>query len=266
MPVRRGARVIARSSVSLRAAAAAVLLATAAACAGGTGFGRQYEYDQQLYLDPDGSATIVVNASIPALRALHGLAIDPAPRARINRDAVRAMVSEEGLEISRVSRPWRRDGRQFIQIRAEIDDVTRLGDTKLFGSNRVTLAENADGTREYRQEIGAPSGAAGGEGWSGGELVAFKLHLPSRIHAHNVRELDTNQTGSVERGNILTWEQRLTDRLAGQPIAMHVTMESGSILYRTLWLFAASFAAAVALLAFVIWRIIRRGRQRIAGA
>jgi hypothetical protein len=39
-------------------------------------------------------------------------------------------------------------------------------------------------------------------------------------------------------------------------------MEGGSILYRTLWLFALSFGAAIALLAAIIWMIVRRGRRR----
>ena len=37
-------------------------------------FGREYEYEEQLYLDVDGSATVIVNASMPALVALRGLA------------------------------------------------------------------------------------------------------------------------------------------------------------------------------------------------
>lgn len=251
MPVRRGA-------------VAVLLLVFLAAC-GRQGFGRQYEYDEQLYLDPDGSATVIVNASIPSLIALHGLPLDPAPRARIDRDEVRAMVEEPGLQIAKVSRVWRRDGRQFIQISAEIDDITKLGATKLFRGHQVTFTESADGTREYRQEVGASATAPpapGAYGWTGAELTAFKLHLPSRIHAHNVRDIETNATGTVERGNILTWEQPLTDRLAGKPLAMHVTMEAGSILYTTLWLFAGSFAAALLLLVFVIWWVIRRGRAR----
>jgi hypothetical protein len=244
-----------------RARAAAALLLMLAGCAGG-GFGRQYEYDEQLYLNADGSASVVVNASLPALVALRGLTFDVAPRARVDREAVREAVSEAGLEITRVSRPWRRDGRQFIQIRAEIDDVRRLGETRLFGWSTYTLAQNPDGTREFRQLVEAPAApGSAGAGWNGGELVAFKLHLPSRIYAHNVRVLETNETGQVERGNILTWEQRLADRLAGKPIDMQVSMEGGSILYRTLWLFAASFAAAILLLTFIVWRIVRRGKR-----
>lgn len=245
-------------------AAATFALMVVAAC-GGSGFGRQYEYDEQLYLNPDGSADLVINASIPALVALRGLPLDPAPRARIDRDEVRAMVEEPLLDVRRVSRVWRRDGRQFIQIRATIEDVRRLGETKLFGWAEVTLRDVGDTDREYRQRIGAPAGTVpeGGFGWNGSELTAFKLHLPSRIHAHNVRDIDTNETGSVERGNILTWEQRLTDRLQGVPVDMHVTMARESILYRTLWLFGVSFGAAMALLAAIIWRVVRRGRRRL---
>jgi hypothetical protein len=249
-----------------RLLAAAALLVAIAAC-GGPGLGRQYEYDEQLYLYPDGSAAIMINASVPALIALRGLPLDPAPRARIDRAAVRAMVSEPGLEITRVSRPWRRSGRQFIQIRAEIDDVRRLGNTRLLGWSAYALETKADATgeyREYRQLIGAPPAAPppAAAGWDGSEIVAFKLHLPSRVRSHNVRVLETNEPGSTERGNILTWEQRLGDRLAGQPVDMQVSMEAGSILYRTLWLFALSFGAALALLAAIIWMIVRRGRRR----
>lgn len=245
-----------------RSLPAAVLLVTLAAC-GGTGFGRQYEYDEQLYLDADGSAEVVINASVPALIALRGLSLDPAPRARIDRNRVREMVEEPGLEITRVSRPWRRDGRQFIQIRARIDDVRKLGDTKLFGWSEYDVSTTPENQRAYVQTVGAPAGTApANTGWDGGELVAFKLHLPSRIIDHNVRLLETNETGSPGRGNILTWEQRLNDRLQGKPVEMQVLMESGSILYRTLGLFAASFAAALLLLATIIWLVIRRGRRR----
>lgn len=246
-----------------RLLAAAVLLAAMAACA--RGLGRQYEYEEQLYLYPDGSAAVVLNASVPALIALRGLALDPGPRARIDRGAVREMVAEPGLKIARVSRPWRRNGRQFIQIRAEIDDVTKLGDTKLFRWSTYAMTTTPEGTREYRQLVGAPPAApAPNAGWNGSEIVAFKLHLPSRVRTHNVRLLETNEPGEPERGNILTWEQRLGDRLAGKPIDMQVSMEAGSILYRTLWLFALSFGAAIGLLAAIVWMVVRRGRRRQA--
>jgi hypothetical protein len=89
--------------------------------------------------------------------------------------------------------------------------------------------------------------------------VAFRLHLPGRITFHNVKRLD-GSNGDIERGNILTWEQRLADRRMGTPVEIAVTMEAESILHRTLWLFGGSFLAAAALIATVVWWAKRRGR------
>jgi hypothetical protein len=102
-------------------------------------------------------------------------------------------------------------------------------------------------------------------GWTGGELVAFRLHLPSRILDHNARDLEKDLPIDVQRGNILSWEQHLTDRLDGKPILIQVRMDGESILYRTLWLFFSAFAAAVLLLGVIVWLTVRKGvRQRPA--
>ena len=97
--------------------------------------------------------------------------------------------------------------------------------------------------------------------WDGSELVAFKLHLPSRILYHNARDVEDGSARPVERGNILTWEQTLADRRAGKPIDMVVRMEATSILYTTVWLFVGAFAAAVLVLVGLIWLTIRKGRR-----
>jgi hypothetical protein len=98
-------------------------------------------------------------------------------------------------------------------------------------------------------------------GWDGSELVAFRLHLPSKILFHNARDVETNEPTTYARGNILAWEQRLTDRLEGRPLEARVEMESESILHRTLWLFAGAFGAAVLLLVLAIAWTIRKGRD-----
>jgi hypothetical protein len=41
---------------------------------------------------------------------------------------------------------------------------------------------------------------------------------------------------------------------------MEVRMDNQSILYRTLWLFAAAFAAAMVVLVALIWWTVRRGK------
>lgn len=224
---------------------------------------RQYEYDEQTYLDVDGSATVVLSASVASLVAMRGMSLDPSPDARLDSDAVRAAFEAAGCVVQRASRPWRRDGRRFVQVRLDVADVTKAGGCGALAWSTYRF-ERTDTTMTFRQLVGAPTGTVpAGVSWSGAELVAFKLHLPSKVTFHNVRDLDTNQTGQVERGNILTWEQRLTDRLAGTPIDMHVITDAQSILYQTVFLFAGAFAAAVVVLAAIIWIVIRRGRARL---
>jgi hypothetical protein len=86
--------------------------------------------------------------------------------------------------------------------------------------------------------------------WTGKELVAFRLHLPSPLLDHH---------DDVKRGNILVWEQLLTDRLQGKPLALEAQMETESVLAHALWLFAGAALAVVAAFALVIWWIVRRG-------
>ena len=63
------------SIAPLRGAAlvAALMLSLMAAACGGQMFGRVYEYEEDLYVSLDGSAELIVNASIPALVTLRGL-------------------------------------------------------------------------------------------------------------------------------------------------------------------------------------------------
>ena len=228
---------------------------------------RQYEYDEQTYLATDGSATVVLSASVAALASMRGLPLDPSPQARISSDDVRRAFEAAGCDVERAGRPWRRNGRRFVQARLHVADVRKAAACGVLGWSAYGF-EVSPAQIRYTQNVGPPSGtvpatAPPGIAWNGSELVAFKLHLPSRVTFHNVRRLEDGSVGELERGNILTWEQRLSDRLAGVPIAIEVKTESESILFRTVSLFAGAFAAAVIVLMLLIWFTIRRGRARL---
>jgi hypothetical protein len=94
-----------------RVAVCAVLCcsAIAAACSGRV-LKPQYEYEEELYLRLDGSATVNVNASIASLVALRGADLRVDPDARVDRERVRAFFEGPGVAVSRVSLS-RRDGR-----------------------------------------------------------------------------------------------------------------------------------------------------------
>jgi hypothetical protein len=241
-------------------AAGFVLLVMAAAC-GGQIFGKVYEYEEDLYLALDGSAQLIVNASIPALVTLRGFDLPLDAGVRLDTDVIRSAYTSPLTEVTRVSRPWRRLGRRFVQVRLRVKDIRRLSEVAPFSWSTYELVEE-DRLAVYRQQIGGSAmrpGTLKNVGWTGGELVAFRLHLPSKILDHNARNLETNDPSDVARGNILSWEQQLTDRLDGRPISIEVKMHRQSILHRTLWLFAGAFGAAVLLIGVVIWLTMRRG-------
>lgn len=217
------------------------------------GLVKQYEYDERVELSLDGSAVVDVNASIPALVALRGATLSVDPEARFDRQAFRRLYEGPGVTVREVS-AFRRHGRRFVHVRLEVSDITRLPQLVPLSWSRYQL-ERLENEYRFVQEVGpAAQLEVGDVGWTNDELIAFRLHLPSRINFHN-SPLD------VERGNILVWEQPLRDRLAGAPLRMEARMETESILYVTLWLFGGTFLAAMAALALVIWWVSRKGRR-----
>jgi hypothetical protein len=246
---------------ALAIAAAALVLAVAACRAP---FGRQYEYEEQVYLNVNGAATVVIDSSVAALVALRGLALDPSARDTVDRATLRTMFERDGCRVDNVGQPWRRRGRRFVEVRLSTPDVRTLSRCGLLAWSTYTLDSSGDSLR-YRQAVGPPAGLdPGNVNWDGNEVVAFRLHLPSRVRVHNVRRLDIDEPGTLERGNILTWEQWLRDRRAGKPVTIDVTMDRTSILYTTIWIFAGAVVAAVTALGVTVWLVVRRGRQRAA--
>lgn len=229
-----------------------VALCLSSGCGGSTGsLFRQYEYEEEIYLSLDGRATVYVNSSIPALNALRGTSFDPSPAARVDTAAVRAYYSTPATRVVRVTQS-RRNNRRFVHVRLDVEDITKLGDVAPFAWSKYQLTREGN-LYNYLQTIGAAAGKdVGNVGWSGGEIVAFRLHLPSKIRYHNTKH-------DVGRGNILVWEQSLAERLRSVPIELDARMERQSILYTTLWLFGTTFVAvALAFGVVVVW-VVRKG-------
>ena len=222
------------------------------ACAGRGVFKPEYEYEEELYLALDGSATLNVNASVASLVALRGFALDPDPRARIDRAAVRALFEGPGVGVSKVSLS-RRDGRRFVHVSLDVTDVRRLSALAPFAWSSYRFDRQGD-VMEFRQVVGPSTGKPVNAGWTGQELVAFRMHLPSEIPFHN-------SPGGLQRGNILAWSQPLAARLQGAPLDLQVQLEPESILYTTLLLFGSTIVAAALAFALLLWWIVRRGRH-----
>ncbi len=183
--------IIARMRVRVLGAAAVVLVLIASACS--NPLGRQYEYEEQLYLRVDGAATVVIDSSIPALVALRGVTLDPSASARLDRQEIRAMFEASGCTVENVGQPWRRKGRRFIQVRIDTADVRTLSKCSCCRGRRTRWPRTPSGFATARRSAAPEFRDPGAVNWDGTELVAFKLHLPSRIHVHNVKLLDGDE-------------------------------------------------------------------------
>jgi hypothetical protein len=236
-----------------RALVLVVLIAVASAACGAT-FARKYEYDEDVFVALDGSATVYLNASVPALVALRGVDLDVDWRARLDRNRVRALFDSPSTRVVSVTTS-RRENRRYVHVRMEVDDIRKLSEAAPFAWSRYTL-DRQNGVFVYKQSIGAAAGReVGNVGWNGDELVAFRLHLPSRVPWHN------SPSRAVERGNIIVWEQPLAARMKSEPVAIEVHLETESILFRTLTLFAIMILLAGATFAAAIWWVMRRGKK-----
>jgi hypothetical protein len=234
-----------------------LLVAAVALLASGCGardLFRQYEYEEDVHLSLDGSTTVYVNTCLHALAALRGAAgLDLAPAARFDRERIAALYEAPGVHVARVTSSRQR-GRRFAHVRLDVADIRKLPASPMFSWAAIRFERMGEQYR-YRADLGKSVNAAVGDvGWNGTELVRVRLHLPSKIAYHNAGP------DNLLRGNILAWEQILTDRLAGIPLEMEARMEPTSILYHTLWLFLGSMAAAFTVLALIVWWVVKKGR------
>ena len=215
---------------------------------------RKYEYEEEVFLSLDGSATLYVNASVPALVALRGFALPLDPKARLDRIAVRDLYHTPVSTVESVTMS-RREGRRYVHLRLAVPDIRRLGEAAPFAWSAYRYLEGAD-RFEFGQEMRAAAAVdVANAGWEGDELIAVRVHLPSRVDFHN------SPSRTIERGNIIVWEQLLTDRIKGVPLEIAARMEKESILFRTLALFGGMAVLVAITFAGLIWFVKTRKPQ-----
>lgn len=238
----------------IRSAVALLAVLLLSACGGG-GLFKAYEYEEEMYLSLDGTATLYVNSSVPALNALRGSQFDVDPRKQPDREAVRAFFETPQARVTRVTFS-RRSNRRYIHVRFDVPNIEALGSAAPFAWSTYSFKRDGE-LYYYKQNVGAATGAPVGDvGWDEDEIIAFRMHLPSKIAYHNAG------AGNPGRGNILTWEQSLSERLRGAPLMLDARIETQSILYRTIALFGATFVVVALLFVVIIWRVLRRGSRK----
>jgi hypothetical protein len=204
-----------------------------------------YEYDHELWLRADGSGSVTVTGRPELWRAFKGY--DTA-------DAARAAFGASGLRVRRAT-VVERDGRSYLSVTADFDDVNRLSGSQAFPD--LTLSLRHEGHR--LRLAGAWSSRHGLQIADREGLLAVRLHLPSRVYEHR------NAVRGVERGNILSWEQSVGAAQGGGTLDVGAVMDERSLLLIAIRLFAGAILSAALLLTSALWWQMRQGR-RASGA
>lgn len=231
-----------------RLAAAALLAVAVHGCP-------TYEYEHEFWLRVDGSGTVHVTGRPGLLTAFKGVGSAEDPVGTVTEKAVRELFEGSGLEVEEVNLVHR-DGRPYIFVSAEFDEVSRLSYTPAFPDLRVALVKNGDRLElegSWQRPLDAK--AAGKDVREG--LMAVRFHLPSRVYSHRNADL------GVERGNILSWRQDVAAGLDGSRLEFGAVMDDRSILFSTVLLFGGAVALAVVLLAGGLWALVHRGRREL---
>jgi len=205
-----------------------------------------YEYEEEVYLEVDGSGEIRMSGSTTAVAALHGL--DEA-----TAESAKALFEGEGVE--RLSAlETERERRKFVHVQARFSDWEKLCRIPAFRDRRCRLAK---GEESLALELSLPSPrAAAPESLDPQALLALRYHFPSTIHYHN-------SPGDIERGNILSWKRTLREHFAGRPLDLAVRFDRRTILAATARVMALALGLVLASIATALWVMVRKGRRQL---
>lgn len=209
-----------------------------------------YEFDQELWLRVDGSGTVNVTGRPELWSAFK----DAGAPDSLTPEALRSLFERSGLRVREATRT-RRDGRPYLFVSADFDDVNRLGGSPAFPD--LVIGLRREGEELVLEGRWAAVATRDPPEARPDELVAIRFHLPARIHSHR------NAADGVERGNIVSWRQSLGAALAGEPLEFGARMEDTSILRTTLLVFLGAGAVGLGLVGVGLWLFWRRGRRAL---
>jgi hypothetical protein len=216
----------------------------------------RYEYEHEFWLRVDGSGTVYVTGRPELWTAFKGVGNAADPRASVTTDLVTQLFERSGLRVRR-ARITHRDGRPYLFVAADFDDVNRLAGTPAFPDLQITLRPRGD-RLDLAGVWSVPAQAPRPQGLESDGLTAVRFHLPSKVYGHK------NAVGGVERGNIVAWSSEIGSVLTGHRLDFGAEIDRRSILLSTVGLFAGAIVLGLSAIGLAFWLAIRRGRRVIA--
>lgn len=223
----------------MKARALSLLLLAASGCA-------TYEYEEEVFLEVDGSGEIRMSGSTAAIEALHGLDEASVERAK-------ALFEGEGVDLLSALET-ERERRKFVHVQARFSGWEKLCGIPAFRDRGCRFAR---GGEDLALELSLPSpGAAAPGGLDPQALLALRYHLPSTIRYHN-------SPADIERGNILAWKRTFREHFAGRPLDVEVRFDRRSVLAATVSVMGIALGLVLTSIATALFVMVRKGRRQL---
>ena len=217
-----------------------VLLVSTVACGGATSIFRQYEYEEEVYLSLDGTATVYVNSSLAALEraARHVVRREPDRARRCAGDPRVLRQPDDARDARQPVAPQRpplrpRAARRRRRAPARRGGAVRVVDVRASARRRLFIYRQTVGGFGRQGRRGPAAGTAGRSSRSG-----CTCRARSATTTRGPRSAATSSSGS----------SRSPTGCAASRCMLEARMDPQSILYRTLWLFGID---------------VHRGRHRV---
>jgi hypothetical protein len=213
----------------------------------------RYEYEEEVFLEVDGSGEIRINGSRELFAALRGVGGSPDPHF-VTAETLRRFYQSPDLEVLSI-KSSRREGRTYLHLRARFEDLRRLAKHPAFAGRRFVLEDEDDELR-LEAEIHGGERLPGVRGLSRQGQVGFRFHFPSPVRFHNAPD-------GIRRGNILAWEQTVAEHLQGNPIQLEAHFDQTSVLAASLFLFGSAALLALTVISLGLYLTTRHGRREL---
>lgn len=204
-----------------------------------------YEYEEEVFLEVDGSGRFRISGSREALGVLH-------PLSDVSTDRIRDYFDEPQIELDSV-RETERDGRTFIHVQGRFSDWNRFCEHPAFSGRRCALITTPDllaieSTVPRPMESDLPTDADA--------PIAFRFHFPSTVRFHNSRH-------GIERGNIVRWQRSMGEHFGSDPLVIRARFEKRSVLETTVRVLLAATGLVVLAVSTIIVLMVRKGRRQL---
>lgn len=208
---------------------------------------KTYDYEEEFFLEVDGSGELRLSGSLELLGFFHDLG-EVTPESVVNHF--------DGPSLTSITvRESDRSGRPFIHITTRFSSFTELCQQTAFVARSCQLLDDGE-ELSIISTIPAPKHEPGGD-IAPESLVAFRFHLPSQVTYHN-------SPSGVERGNILGWEQTFDGLRRQGALKLEARFGRRSVLSATVQILAMALLAVITVVVMAFALMIRKGRKQLA--